>query len=54
VATDTKIEWTDAMERLIATAHDLLRELATSPCPGGGYTGQPEDEEPTTEGESCR
>jgi len=39
----------EANSRLVAAAPDLLRELRTSRCPGGGYTGQPYSEAPTVE-----
>jgi hypothetical protein len=38
-----------ANARLIAAAPELLRELQTSRCPGGGWTGMPADIEPTVE-----
>lgn len=37
----------DANACLIAAAPELLAELRASPCPGGGYTGQPADEYPS-------
>lgn len=38
-----------AIALLIAAAPDLLAELRNSPCPGGGYTGQPSYELPTVQ-----
>lgn len=37
------------LEVRLARLQEVLAELKTSRCPGGGYTGQPEDEEPTVE-----
>jgi hypothetical protein len=42
-----KSEWDNSQDgadaRLIAAAPDLLRELRSSPCPGGGWTGMPDE-----------
>ena len=46
-------KWTSEVDkgvaRLMAAAPDLLRELKTSKCPGGGWNGMPPDVDPTVE-----